>query len=76
MKYRVVEKMNDMYYIEYQKLHGNVLHDDNWHEMPRKEFQFGWPDSDEAIRQMNKLVEIDKKIEARNTLKRIVEESL
>ena len=68
-KYRVVEMMNDMFYIEYQELHGE------WYEHPKKDFQFGWPDSDEAIKQMNRLVEIDKATEARNTLKRIVERS-
>lgn len=67
MKYRVVEMMNNMHYIECQEVEGK------W--FPVKKFKFGFPDSDEAIKQMWILVGIDEQVEARNTIKRIVEES-
>ncbi len=65
--YRVVEMMNDMFYIEYQLKFGK------W--FPVDSCKFGWSDVDEAIKQMNILVERDKETQARNTLKRIVEKS-
>ena len=68
MKYRVVEMMNDMFYIELQEEYGN------WFPM-KNSLRFGFTESDEAIKQMNILVEVDERTTARNTLKRIVEKS-
>ena len=68
MRYRVVEMMNDMFYIECQQIEGK------W--FPVKKYQFGFPDSEEAIKQMRNQITIDKTIFNRNTLKRVVEESL
>lgn len=67
MRYRVVEMMNDMFYIECQQIEGK------W--FPVKKYKFGFPDSDEAIKQMWNQIAVDKTISDRNTVKRIIEES-
>ena len=67
MRYRVVEMMNDMFYIECQEIDGT------WFTATK--YKFGFPDSDEAIKQMRNLIAVDKTISDRNTVKRIIEES-